>query len=61
MAIEVDGWKYHNLSKVQQSRDKLKDDILTKYGLKLYRISTVDTINIETIEDMLSNNMIKVI
>ena len=61
MAIEVDGWKYHNLSEVQQSRDKLKDDILTKYGLKLYRISTVDTINVETIEDMLSNNMIKVI
>lgn len=61
MAIEVDGWKYHNLNEVQQSRDKLKDDILTKYGLKLYRISTVDTINVETIEDMLSNNMIKVI
>ena len=61
MAIEVDGWKYHNLSEVQQSRDKLKDDILTKYGLKLYRISTVDTINVETIEDMLSNNIIKVI
>ena len=53
MAIEVDGWKYHNLSEVQQSRDKLKDNILLKYGLKTYRISTVDTINVETIEDML--------
>ena len=61
MAIEVDGWKYHNLSEVQQSRDKLKDDILKKYGLKPYRISTVDTINVETIEDILSNNMNKVI
>lgn len=61
MVIEVDGWKYHNLSEVQQSRDKLKDDILTKYGLKPYRISTADTINVETIEDMLSNNMNKVI
>ena len=61
MAIEVDGWKYHNLSEVQQSRDKLKDDILTKYGLKPYRISTVDTINVETIEDMLLNNMNRVI
>ena len=49
MTIEVDGWKYHNLSEVQQSRDKLKDGILTKYGLKPYRISTVDTINVETI------------
>ena len=53
MAIEVDGWKYHNQSEVQQSRDKLKDDILTKYGLKPYRISTVDTINVETIANML--------
>ena len=53
MAIEVDGWKYHNLSEVQQSRDKLKDDILKKYGLKPYRISTVDTINVETIANML--------
>ena len=57
MAIEVDGWRYHNLSEVQQSRDKLKDDILTKYGLKPYRISTVDTINVETIEDILLNNI----
>ena len=57
----MDGWKYHNLSEVQQSRDKLKDDILTKYDLKPYRISTIDTINVETIADMLSNNMRKVI
>lgn len=61
MAIEVDGWKYHNLNEAQQSRDKLKDDILTKYGLKPYRISTVDTINVETIANMLLNNMNKVI
>ena len=61
MVIEVDGWKYHNLSEVQQSRDKLKDAILTKYDLKPYRISTIDTINVETIADMLSNNMRKVI
>ena len=32
MTIEVDGWKYHNQSEVQQSRDKLKDNILSKYG-----------------------------
>ncbi len=59
MAIEVDGWKYHNQSEVQQSRDKLKDDILSKYGLKSYRISTVDTVNVETIEKMLSNYLNK--
>ena len=53
MVIEVDGWKYHNQSEVQQSRDKLKDNILFKYGLKPYRISTVDTVNVETIANML--------
>ncbi len=61
MTIEVDGWKYHNQSEVQQSRDKLKDKILSKYGLKPYRISTVDTVNIETIEEMLANNLNKVV
>ena len=53
MTIEVDGWKYHNQREVQQSRDKLKDNILLKYGLKTYRISTVDSINVETIANML--------
>ena len=61
MTIEVDGWKYHNQSAVQQSRDKLKDNILSKYGLKPYRISTVDTVNVETIEEMLANNLNKVV
>ena len=61
MTIEVDGWKYHNQTEVQQSRDKLKDNILSKYGLKPYRISTVDTVNVETIEEMLANNLNKVV
>lgn len=61
MAIEVDGWKYHNQSEVQQSRDNLKDNLLSRYGLKPYRISTVDTVNVETIEEMLANNLNKVV
>ena len=44
MAIEVDGWHYHNDKVVQQSRDRLKNQILEKYFLPLYRISTTDTI-----------------
>ena len=49
-----------NVEGIGAGLDKI-EQALTKYGLKLYRISTVDTINVETIEDMLSNNMIKVI
>ena len=54
MTIEVDGWKYHKQNEVQQSRDNLKDGILSKYGLKPYRISTTDTINTETMADILT-------
>lgn len=49
LTIEVDGWHYHKESDVQQSRDALKDQILLKYGLRPYRISTTDTINVETV------------
>ena len=52
-AIEVDGWHFHKGSEVQQSRDALKDRILTKFGLCPHRISTTDTVNEETIVKML--------
>lgn len=55
MTNEVDGWKYHIRSEIQRTRDYLKDEILSKYGLKPYRISTTDTINIETMADILDN------
>lgn len=55
IVIEVDGWKYHKDSNAQQSRDKLKDEILSKYELKPYRISTVDIINVEVMKEMLSS------
>ena len=45
MAIEVDGWHYHQKSEAQQSRDALKDQILAKIGLPLRRISTTETVN----------------
>ena len=52
-AIEVDGWHFHKESETQQSRDALKDRILTKFGLCPHRISTTDTVNYETIMKML--------
>ena len=52
-AIEVDGWHFHKESESQQSRDALKDRILTKFGLCPHRISTTDTVNEETVMKML--------
>lgn len=52
-AIEVDGWHFHNGNDAQQTRDELKNQIFTKLGLPLLRISTTDTVNQETIENSL--------
>ena len=52
-AIEVDGWHFHKGSEVQQSRDALKDRILTKFGLCPHRFSTTDTVNEKTVIKML--------
>ena len=49
MAVEVDGWHFHQGSETQQSRDELKNQILKKIGLPLRRISTTDTVNEENI------------
>ena len=51
--IEVDGWHFHRENKAQQSRDALKDRILTKFGLCPHRISTTDTVNEEAVMKML--------
>lgn len=52
-AIEVDGWHFHKGNDAQQSRDELKNQIFTKLGLNLLRISTTDTVNQETIKKSL--------
>lgn len=51
--IEVDGWHFHKESEAQLSRDALKDKILMKFGLCPHRVSTMDTVNEETIMKML--------
>lgn len=50
-AIEVDGWHFHKRNVVQQSRDELKNQIFTKLGLRLLRLSTTDTVTLETIKE----------
>ena len=51
--IEVDGWSLHHNSEVQQQRDALKDQLLTKFGLRPYRLSTTDTVNVDTFKTLL--------
>ena len=55
--IEVDGWQFHKNSEVQQHRDALKDQLLTKFGLCPHRISTMDTVNVETIKSLLQESL----
>ena len=40
LAIETDGYSYHNDETEQHQRDMMKDHILTNYGLPLLRLST---------------------
>lgn len=35
LVIEVDGYKYHKAGTRQSERDKMKDEILCKYGIPL--------------------------
>lgn len=53
LCIEVDGWRYHQ-TEVQQKRDRIKDVIFDKYGLKFIRISTVQTITEESLCSLVS-------
>ena len=55
MTIEVDGWQYHKGNEAQESRDILKDEILIKYGLKPWRISTVDVIDVAVVKNRLGD------
>ncbi len=41
LAIETDGYSYHNEQTEQYNRDRMKDHILANYGLPLLRLSTV--------------------
>ena len=56
-AIEVDGWHFHKDNEVQQSRDALKDMILAKFGLCPRRISTTDTVTVETMMNLIDKTV----
>lgn len=41
IAIEVDGYGYHDANATQVERDRVKDSIMGKYGIPILRFSTV--------------------
>lgn len=54
LAIETDGYSFHNEQTEQFSRDRMKDRILENYGLPLLRLSTVGHSEEQKIVKMLS-------
>ena len=56
LAIETDGYSYHNEQTEQFKRDRMKDKILEKYGLPMLRLSTVGHSEEQRIVDSLSNH-----
>lgn len=55
LAIEVDGYSFHNAQTEQYERDTKKDIILKKYALPLLRLSTVGSGEEQKIFDALAN------
>lgn len=59
IAIEVDGFEYHENNLRQQERDLLKDSIFKKKGLPLLRLPTTGSGEVEKIRMMLNEIMQK--
>jgi superfamily I DNA and/or RNA helicase len=54
-AIEVDGWHFHRDNVTQQSRDTIKDKILSKFDLTPHRLSTTSIVNVETMIQVITS------
>lgn len=54
LVIEVDGWSFHKEDTIQESRDRLKDRLLSKYDLHPYRISTTEVLTVDTLKARLT-------
>lgn len=56
LAIEVDGFHYHKEGTEQAIRDRMKDEIFAKYGVRLLRLPTNGSEEIQKIKDALKNS-----
>ena len=57
LTIEVDGWHFHKGNVVQQLRDSLKDQVLSKYALAPIRLATTDIVTVESLKAMLEQHL----
>ncbi len=53
LVIEVDGYAYHNKNEIQLKRDRMKDNILRKYNVKILRLNTTGSNEKSRIMEML--------
>ncbi len=59
LAIEVDGTTYHKKGSIQESRDRLKDNIFKIIDVPLLRLSTDGSNEIEKISEQLKKHILK--
>ena len=53
LAIEVDGFHYHEEGTQQAERDRMKNEIFTKYEIPLLRLSTIGSGEVQKIKEYL--------
>lgn len=55
LAIEIDGYAFHNAQNAQSKRDELKNAILARYDFTLLRLSTIGSGEEERVINTLNN------
>ena len=60
LGIEVDGFEFHKEGSVQSKRDKMKDEILSKYHFPILRFGTNESNEkvklVKVLKNLLGNN-----
>ncbi|MNI96194.1 hypothetical protein D3C73_1545930 [compost metagenome] len=59
LAIEVDGFAFHENKPEQKERDRMKNDIFTKCGLSLKRFATNESAEEQKIRELLDTAIVQ--
>ena len=60
LAIEVDGYQYHDLNDKQSERDECKNTVFKKLGIRLLRFSTTGSGEREKLEDAINSFLVAI-